>query len=91
MDPEKGGCIDIDECAIQKTPCSTNQFCVNTEGSYSCLECDKSCNGCSGDGPDLCDVCADGFEIRDGLCTGESNVLFYFLFNKLHACLSGLV
>lgn len=33
-------------------------------------ECDKSCLGCSGDGPDLCDKCADNYELRDGLCKG---------------------
>lgn len=24
-----------------------------------------------GDGPDLCEKCAEGFDLRDGLCTGE--------------------
>ncbi|XP_037052339.1 cysteine-rich with EGF-like domain protein 2 isoform X2 [Bradysia coprophila] len=68
MQPELGGCVDIDECATIENTCTTNQFCVNSEGSYSCLECDKSCLGCSGDGPDLCDKCADGYELRDGMC-----------------------
>lgn len=70
MEQEIGGCMDVDECLSSKSPCRTNQFCVNSEGSYKCLECDKSCKGCIGDGPDLCNECADGFELREGLCTG---------------------
>lgn len=67
--------MDIDECIAKKTPCKRNQFCVNNEGSYSCLECDKSCNGCHGDGPDLCTECAQGFELRDNMCTGELSLM----------------
>lgn len=70
MDTERG-CFDINECVREVSPCRKNQFCVNNEGSYSCLDCDKSCDGCTGDGPDLCDKCASGFELVDGLCTGE--------------------
>lgn len=71
MQPELGGCVDVDECSAEKARCKGNQFCVNNEGSFTCLECDKSCSGCSGDGPDECLACADGFELRDGLCKGE--------------------
>lgn len=71
MQPENGGCIDVDECATGRHTCTRNQFCVNGEGSHQCLDCDRSCDGCNGDGPDLCDKCADGFELRDGLCKGE--------------------
>jgi protein disulfide-isomerase len=68
---EKEGCFDIDEC-LEKTPCrKQNQFCVNNEGSYACLDCDKSCDGCDGDGPDMCEKCASGYELRDGMCQGE--------------------
>lgn len=70
MDPANGGCIDVDECATTKHKCTLNQFCVNSDGSYKCIDCDKSCSGCSGDGPDLCYKCADGFELRDGICKG---------------------
>lgn len=34
-------------------------------------ECDRACEGCTGDGPDLCYKCADGYELRNGLCTGR--------------------
>lgn len=37
MEPERGGCVDADECAAPVRPCSSNQFCVNNEGSHSCL------------------------------------------------------
>ncbi|XP_058818297.1 cysteine-rich with EGF-like domain protein 2 isoform X2 [Topomyia yanbarensis] len=68
MDSQRGGCTDINECITANT-CTKHQFCVNNEGSFSCLECDKSCDGCDGDGPDMCKSCADGFELRDGMCT----------------------
>lgn len=71
MQPENGGCIDVDECATGRHQCTSNQFCINNDGSYKCLECDRSCDGCNGDGPDLCDKCADGYELRDGLCKGR--------------------
>jgi protein disulfide-isomerase len=69
---KQGGCLDIDECSADLNICKINQFCVNNEGSYTCLECDKACDGgCHGDGPDMCEKCASGFELRDGICTGE--------------------
>ena len=30
--------------------------------------CDKSCDGCTGDGPDLCLKCASGHHLEDGIC-----------------------
>ncbi len=50
--------------------CEKNEFCVNTEGSYSCFDCDRSCDGCYGDGPDMCDSCALGYTLIDKLCIG---------------------
>lgn len=32
-------------------------------------ECDKACKGCNGDGPDTCTTCAEGYELKDGVCT----------------------
>ena len=37
MNTEKGGCVDIDECFQTRPPCTIEQFCVNNEGSYTCL------------------------------------------------------
>jgi len=59
------GCTDIDECAVSR-PCAGNKFCVNTEGAYKCVACDKSCNGCQGDGPDTCLKCAEGYTRKGG-------------------------
>ncbi|KAH8329125.1 hypothetical protein KR074_004083 [Drosophila pseudoananassae] len=69
MDTESG-CVDINECVEQQRPnaCREQQFCVNNEGSFTCLECDRSCNGCDGDGPDMCKKCADGYQLKDGKC-----------------------
>lgn len=36
MDSEQG-CVDIDECAAGTNKCTTNEFCVNNEGSFECL------------------------------------------------------
>ncbi|XP_043527700.1 fibrillin-2-like [Frieseomelitta varia] len=45
-EPATGLCTDIDECLILSEPCSGRKnFCVNTQGSFSCLEMKgiKSC------------------------------------------------
>ena len=31
---------DIDECIVSK-PCTKDKFCVNTEGTFKCMACDK--------------------------------------------------
>ena len=31
------GCVDADECAMEKDDCSENGFCENTHGSYNCV------------------------------------------------------
>lgn len=33
---EGKGCVDIDEC-LEQDVCTSQQFCVNNDGSYSCL------------------------------------------------------
>lgn len=33
----EGGCVDVDECATGTHKCTSNQFCVNSEGSAECL------------------------------------------------------
>jgi len=67
-----GVCEDVNECAASDA-CQANTFCVNSHGSFSCLACDKSCDGCDGDGPDMCDKCAQGYVLdkEKGLCVGE--------------------
>ncbi|XP_070161933.1 cysteine-rich with EGF-like domain protein 2 [Polyergus mexicanus] len=65
---EGEGCFDIDECTKSDEICPGNQFCINKEGSYTCLACDKACNGCTGDGPDMCIKCAEGHHKKDNMC-----------------------
>lgn len=66
---EEFGCLDVDECVESETPlCGKNTFCVNNEGSYKCVECDYACNGCTGDGPDMCEHCAEGYVLKDKVC-----------------------
>ncbi|XP_066247346.1 cysteine-rich with EGF-like domain protein 2 isoform X1 [Euwallacea similis] len=62
------GCADVNECLMGKAPCTSTQFCVNTEGSYRCLDCHQSCLGCAGDGPDECINCAPGYTKKEKLC-----------------------
>lgn len=66
------GCLDVNECAFAKPVCSPLQFCVNTDGSHNCLDCDRSCAGCTGDGPDMCIRCANGFMKVDNMCVDSS-------------------
>lgn len=65
---EGEGCFDIDECLENEVACMENQFCINKEGSHTCLDCDKACNDCTGDGPDMCIECADGYHKKDNMC-----------------------
>ncbi|KAM7295131.1 hypothetical protein ISCGN_024636 [Ixodes scapularis] len=70
---EEFGCLDVDECVEAETPlCGKNTFCANNEGSYKCMDCDFSCNGCTGDGPDMCVTCAEGYVLKDKVCVGEA-------------------
>ncbi|XP_057664708.1 cysteine-rich with EGF-like domain protein 2 [Diorhabda carinulata] len=69
---EERGCIDINECEAKKSPCSPLQFCVNTNGGYKCLDCDVSCAGCTGDGPDMCIECASQYFRKDNFCIDSS-------------------
>ncbi|XP_057341793.1 cysteine-rich with EGF-like domain protein 2 [Microplitis mediator] len=62
------GCVDVNECVKSEKYCPGNQFCVNKDGGYSCLKCDRACNGCTADGPDMCTKCADDHEKKDNVC-----------------------
>lgn len=69
---KEGECLDVNECAAPKSPCTPLQFCVNNDGGYNCLDCDRSCAGCTGDGPDMCKNCASGFHKKDNVCVDSS-------------------
>ncbi|XP_029813920.1 cysteine-rich with EGF-like domain protein 2 [Manacus vitellinus] len=64
---EDGACVDLDECAT--SPCKDHQYCLNTDGSFSCKGCDASCVGCTGEGSDKCKTCASGYVKEDEKCT----------------------
>jgi hypothetical protein len=32
--------------------------------------CDRACESCQGDGPDMCDKCAEGYALKDNICVG---------------------
>lgn len=38
LKPQK--CVDIDECLLQLNDCKKNQYCLNTNGSFRCLNAD---------------------------------------------------
>lgn len=64
------GCLDVNECD-DVNRCTKNQFCLNSIGSYMCAPCDKSCDGCHGDGPDMCRRCAKGYSKKGEFCAPD--------------------
>lgn len=88
------GCSDVDECVKNKKICGENTFCVNTEGSYFCYECDRACDGCHGDGPDMCLRCATGYKLENNNCVAikktilppEANYYRYGIYTGLLIC-----
>ncbi|KAF6339145.1 cysteine rich with EGF like domains 2 [Rhinolophus ferrumequinum] len=66
---EDGACVDVDECAADVFPCSDQQYCENTSGSFQCEECDSTCVGCTGKGPGHCKECVPGYSKESGQCT----------------------
>ncbi|KAG8015174.1 Deleted in malignant brain tumors 1 protein, partial [Nibea albiflora] len=35
---QERGCVDTDECSLAESPCTPPQVCLNTPGSFKCLE-----------------------------------------------------
>ncbi|XP_066111036.1 protein disulfide isomerase CRELD2 [Saccopteryx bilineata] len=66
---EDGACVDVDECAAETPPCSTQQYCENANGSFHCEECDSTCVGCTGKGPGQCKECIPGYTKENSQCT----------------------
>ncbi|XP_041979117.1 cysteine-rich with EGF-like domain protein 2 [Aricia agestis] len=54
---ESGTCVDVNECLIFAPACQKNEYCKNTEGSFLCKACHKSCETCKGAGPGSCSSC----------------------------------
>lgn len=90
------GCLDVDECIQSgRKICGPNTFCVNTEGSHFCYECDRACAGCRGDGPDMCLACAPGYQLdsagncaatRKTILPPEANYYRYAIYAGLCLC-----
>ncbi|KAH3881180.1 cysteine-rich with EGF-like domain protein 2 isoform X2 [Dreissena polymorpha] len=64
---EEHGCQDIDECL--NSLCAENQYCSNTQGSYNCATCHRSCAGCAGYGAHKCAACKEGYRLEAEHCT----------------------
>ena len=95
LDTERG-CHDHDECAAaakaKSDICAKDKFCVNTEGSYRCHQCDKSCASCTGDGPDSCTECAEGHVKNGQVCmTEEAAGRIFSMTNVRYLTYSGLL
>lgn len=41
---------------------------------FNYLECDKTCEECNGDGPDMCLKCAEGYVYQDPVCIGKFHI-----------------
>ncbi|XP_050680022.1 cysteine-rich with EGF-like domain protein 2 [Leptidea sinapis] len=65
---EDGMCTDINECSLNNIVCSSDQFCINNEGSFYCKPCDRTCDKCSGYGPHACTECKPGHQLWSGKC-----------------------
>ncbi|XP_053724856.1 protein disulfide isomerase Creld1 [Synchiropus splendidus] len=61
-------CVDVDECDGEPGRCPSSSYCVNTEGSFKCRDCDQACVGCMGSGAARCRKCAAGFRMTGAKC-----------------------
>lgn len=75
---DSGKCVDVNECSNHGV-CKANQYCVNKQGSYKCLACDKSCLTCEGAGSKNCTSCDEPLLLWSGACLDETlkNDLIY--------------
>lgn len=90
------GCHDMDECAEASKDareiCRKNEFCVNTEGAFQCVKCDKACSSCTGDGPDTCVECAQGYVKNGNVCmTTEAAGRIFNMTNVRYLTYGGLI
>ncbi|XP_061383752.1 cysteine-rich with EGF-like domain protein 2-B [Danaus plexippus] len=73
---ELGVCVDVNECL--DSPCNSNEFCVNREGSFKCTACDNTCETCLGPGPKNCSSCKANNHLWLGRCMNrfeKNNIL----------------
>lgn len=43
---------------------------MKLKGPSLLAACDKACESCEGDGPDMCTRCAQGYTLQDNMCVG---------------------
>jgi hypothetical protein len=43
---------------------------MKLKGPSLLAACDKACESCEGDGPDMCTGCAQGYSLQDNMCVG---------------------
>ncbi len=86
------GCKDIDECKNPKLCGSSNQFCLNLEGSYRCMACDQACKKCHDQGPESCIECADGYmrSGQDRVCIKDESGKIFSITNARYFTYGGL-
>lgn len=77
-----GECVDVDECQNENA-CQSNEYCVNSIGSYSCFKCDKPCGTCSGPTIRGCTECAKGYSFRFGICVERNPHDTYEIFRTM--------
>lgn len=65
-----GMCTDINECS-DLSSCKDRQYCINQEGSYKCIMCDRTCKSCSGRGFSNCTSCEDSSVLWSGFCIND--------------------
>lgn len=46
------------------------EVCVKLKGPFLLAACDRACETCEGDGPDMCIKCAQGYILQDIMCVG---------------------
>uniref|UniRef100_A0AAX7TR16 EGF-like domain-containing protein n=1 Tax=Astatotilapia calliptera TaxID=8154 RepID=A0AAX7TR16_ASTCA len=71
-------CVDVNECSKDPVPCKEDQYCLNTEGSYSCKDvdecsqsepvCTKEHQECVNNQGSYTCICFEGYEEQDGEC-----------------------
>lgn len=43
---------------------------LKLKGPSLLAACDRACESCEGDGPDMCTRCAQGYTLQDNVCVG---------------------
>lgn len=102
---EGSSCHDIDECSDGSNDCAGDTYCQNKEGSFSCLKCDRTCEGCTGPSNKDCKICRVGYtkseendcqdvdecHMTEGVCSGPNERCINTLGSYKCECNDGFV